>query len=574
MKLWNDRRFHRAMAAFILLAAIATAALVFSNNYLKPTSPIYELNDGWEIYLNGIRQSNDSLLNSNVGIMGIGDVITISQTLPLIKIDNPCISTYSIHATVDAYLDNDLIYSFGRDYLYSEKTVPKKINYFPLGNDCSGKTLTIVLSGSRKDSFSGLSSVLIGDRKDLLTHLAINQRYNLIAGMFLLVMGMILMVLSPFMIIYHNNDFRLFFCGMISLLLGIYTYSFYGLIDLLCDDPTLNTICEYSSLYNIPTALLGYLMSVYKGKLKKLFRGLFLFNVAVFSTVFIFTVLGRSRIFEFTTLLHIMAISESILSIIIIVTQDYKKQKERERKGFNSSNVFSLGLIIFMTLSLADIIMYNYVKFFGPGGEPTSTINGFLIGSLTLVSSLLISYILYIIYNSDLDSMQNKIASLAYTDPLTGLANRARCEQVMDMLSQEHVGYAIISLDLNKLKQVNDTLGHHEGDRLLQGFSTILSDCFMDANLVGRMGGDEFMVVLTEERALNTTRRIHDFYSMISDWNHKEQVFQYSASYGYAYSYEVPSGSAREVYMLADSRMYEMKREHQVDTRKGVIRNA
>ena len=173
-----------------------------------------------------------------------------------------------------------------------------------------------------------------------------------------------------------------------------------------------------------------------------------------------------------------------------------------------------------------------------------------------------------------LDSMQNKISSLAYTDPLTGLANRARCEQVMDMLSQEHVSYAIISLDLNKLKQVNDTLGHHEGDRLLQGFATILSDCFMEANLVGRMGGDEFIVVLTEDRALNTTRRIHDFYSMINDWNHKEQMFQYSASYGYAYSYEVPSGSTREVYMLADSRMYEMKKEHHTERRKGGIKNA
>jgi GGDEF domain-containing protein len=61
---------------------------------------------------------------------------------------------------------------------------------------------------------------------------------------------------------------------------------------------------------------------------------------------------------------------------------------------------------------------------------------------------------------------------------------------------------------------------------------------------------------------------------MINDWNHKEQVFQYSASYGYAYSYEVPSGSAQEVYMLADSRMYEMKREHQMDKRKEVIKNA
>lgn len=87
------------------------------------------------------------------------------------------------------------------------------------------------------------------------------------------------------------------------------------------------------------------------------------------------------------------------------------------------------------------------------------------------------------------------------------------------------------------------------------------------------MGGDEFIVILTDERSTGVTRRIHELYSLINEWNHKEQVFKYSASYGYAYSYEVTSGSSQEVYMLADSRMYEMKKEHH-NTHKGVNGNA
>lgn len=574
MKLWNYRRSHRIVAAFILLTALAVIALLFSKSYLQPTFAIYDLNEGWDISLNGVKQSSTSLLDSNVGVIGTGDVITISQTLPDFKLDSPCVCTVSIHAMIDAYLDDELIYSFGRDYLYAEKTVPKKENYFPLGKDYVGKKLTIVLSGSRRDTFTGVSPVTVGERSDLLSYHMIKNRFNILAGMFLIVLGLVLMVLSPYMIVYHSNDFRLFFSGLVSLLFGVYTYAFYGLIDFIIDNPLTNTICEYSALYNIPTAILGYLMSIYHGKLKKIFRFLFLVNIAVFLTVFFLCVMGKYRIFEFTALLHGMAMSEAVFSTIVIITDEYKMKKEKGQWAFTSGNVFSIGLISFIALSLFDIVKYNYSKYLGAGGEPTSTINGFVLGAIFLVSSLLISYILYIIYNSDLDSMQNKIASLAYTDPLTGLANRARCEQVMDMLSQEHIAYAIISLDLNKLKEVNDTLGHHEGDRLLQGFATILSDCFMDANLVGRMGGDEFLVIMTDDRALGTTRRIHDFYSMINDWNHKEQMFQYSASYGYAYSYEVPTGSAQEVYMLADNRMYEMKKEHHNDKHKEVIKNA
>ena len=199
---------------------------------------------------------------------------------------------------------------------------------------------------------------------------------------------------------------------------------------------------------------------------------------------------------------------------------------------------------------------------------------GFTFGALLFVSCLIISYLFYSIYNNNYASMKRQMVDLAYTDPLTGLANRARCEQIMQVISNEHSLYTIFSIDLNKLKVVNDTYGHHEGDRLLTGFSTILTNCFWDANLIGRMGGDEFIVILLDEQAAHCTKRIHEFYALLADWNRKEQVFQYSASYGYAYSYEVPNSSAQEVYMLADSRMYEMKKEHHQSNEMGVSFNA
>ncbi len=573
MKLWNINRYIRILVILVLFGFFSALILVSSDHYIQPNFKIYALEDNWEITMNGVTLDSTSLRECDLGIVGSGDKITISKVIPDLGIDNPCISVYSIHAMMYAYLDNELIYSFGSDYLKAQKTVPKHYNYFPLGYDYAGKKLTIILSGSRRNSFSGLSPVFAGERSDLLTAYLISMRYNILAGTFLIMLGIVLMILSPYMVIYHHNDLRLFFSGLISLLLGLYTYSFYCLIDLICNNANINTICEYSALYNIPTAILGYLMSVYKGKLKKLFTALFWINIAVFLTVFICCVIGRSRLFEFTPLLHGMSASESTLSIIVLI-RDFVIKKKKKGRTITSDNVFAAGLIIFMVLSLIDISRYNFKKYVGQSDEAYSTINGFLIGALIFVSGLLISYLLYIIYTANLDSMQNKIASLAYTDPLTGLANRARCEQVMDVLTQEHATYTIISLDLNKLKQVNDSLGHHEGDRLLSGFATILSDCFLDANLVGRMGGDEFMVILTEERSLNTTKRIHEFYSLMNDWNHKEMHFQYSASYGYAYSYEVPSGSAQEVYMLADSRMYEMKKEHQNDKTMEVIKNA
>jgi diguanylate cyclase (GGDEF)-like protein len=573
MKFWDYSRYDK-LAAILLLIISVIAIFFISDTFFKPGSGIYSLNDGWEISLNGVPYSSDSLLDAGLGLIDEGDVVILRRKLPDFKLENPCLIMYSIHALVDVYLDNELIYSFGHDYYENDRTVPKRYNYIALGQDYLGKELRIAISGTRTRSFSGASPITVGERRDILTYHISGMRSNIIIGDFLMILGLALMILSPYMVIYHSNDLRLFFSGLISLLLGLFIYSFYGLIDLLCNNPSLNTICEYSSMYNIPTAIIGYFMSISTDKLKKIFRALFVANVLVFLSVFFFTVIANRRIFEFTPMLQGLALFEAIVCTVIIIRAAAKLFKDPDFRLISSDNVFSAGLIIFTLLSVVDIFRYNYTKYFSKQGESSTTIAFFTGGAVLLVCSLLISYLLYIIYNSNLQSMQSKISSLAFTDPLTGLANRARCEQVMDLLTKERTQYTIISLDLNKLKQVNDTLGHHEGDRLLSGFATILSDCFLDANLVGRMGGDEFIVILTEERALSTTKRIHELYSMISDWNHKEQVFQYSASYGYAYSYEVPSGSAQEVYMLADSRMYEMKREHQSDKRKEVIKNA
>lgn len=573
MKLWTVHRSYKVIAILVFLAFFS-AAMIFINNLRKPVTGTYNLEDNWIISLNGNILPSHSLMSSGVGVVDEDDVVTLKTTLPDFGMDYPCGSFYSIHAIIDIYVGNELVHTFGRSYVENKKTVPKYANFFPLGNDCAGKELLIILRGSKKDSFSGLSPVVVASRHDLYRASMSQMNINIIVGAFLITMGCVLMILSPYMIIYHSNDYRLFFSGLISMLLGLYVYSYYGIIDTLCGNIDLNSICEYSSLYNIPTAILGYLASVYSGKLKKIFKVLLSVNICVFLFVFVMTVLGPSRIHEYTPLLHAMAVVEGIGSVVVIAYSFFRRFNIHEIHSISSDNVFAIGLITFVTLSLIDILSYNLNKYWNGRGELYSSINFFLIGSVIFVSGLLVSYLLYIIYNSNLDSMQSRITSLAYTDPLTGLSNRARCEQVMDMLSQEHASYAIISLDLNKLKYVNDTLGHHEGDRLISGFATILSDCFIDANLVGRMGGDEFMIVLAEDRAQNVTRRIHELYSMISDWNRKEQVFQYSASYGYAYSYEVPSGIAQEVYMLADSRMYEMKKEHQLNSEREVIKNA
>lgn len=95
---------------------------------------------------------------------------------------------------------------------------------------------------------------------------------------------------------------------------------------------------------------------------------------------------------------------------------------------------------------------------------------------------------------------QKKIESLAMTDQLTGLANRTmfnqRFDEYLSLAKRENFHLALMLLDLDKFKPVNDTYGHQAGDQLLHKVSEIFKDCIRETDLVARLGGDEFAIIL------------------------------------------------------------------------------
>ena len=86
---------------------------------------------------------------------------------------------------------------------------------------------------------------------------------------------------------------------------------------------------------------------------------------------------------------------------------------------------------------------------------------------------------------------------LAHTDSLTGLANRFTLRDGLAQVLRDERGSALLMLDLDHFKTVNDTLGHSVGDELLQAVAQRLRTCVRPGDLVARLGGDEFAVLMT-----------------------------------------------------------------------------
>ena len=103
--------------------------------------------------------------------------------------------------------------------------------------------------------------------------------------------------------------------------------------------------------------------------------------------------------------------------------------------------------------------------------------------------------------NLELEQAKDRIEHNALHDPLTGLANRRKLDDVLTGLAElsaaQDVQVGILHIDLDRFKQINDTLGHAAGDALLVHASQVLRSCVREGDLVARIGGDEFVVVVT-----------------------------------------------------------------------------
>jgi diguanylate cyclase (GGDEF)-like protein len=97
--------------------------------------------------------------------------------------------------------------------------------------------------------------------------------------------------------------------------------------------------------------------------------------------------------------------------------------------------------------------------------------------------------------------MEAKVLRLSLTDELTGLNNRRgfllQAEQVLKLVHRVHTYGWLIYIDLDGLKEVNDTEGHDAGDQLIISAAKVLRESFRDSDVVGRIGGDEFVVFAT-----------------------------------------------------------------------------
>lgn len=254
---------------------------------------------------------------------------------------------------------------------------------------------------------------------------------------------------------------------------------------------------------------------------------------------------------------------------------------------FINKNQLNLWLIAFVLFTLISGFIDPYVKALFPPMDPATNTLLFVMNiSIGFISLYLI--ILYFIndrgrahfhavqakehaiasqeklqqLNEKLSENDAKIRELMLTDILTGIPNRRHLEDKLKQEFERVARYsrqlAVVMLDIDYFKSVNDDFGHGAGDKVLQQLAKLMVKETRDVDFVARIGGEEFVMLLPESDAESAKKTVERIRKKFASLNFSEIDRQVTASFGIALAQKDESG--HECLMRADTALYQSKK--------------
>ena len=166
---------------------------------------------------------------------------------------------------------------------------------------------------------------------------------------------------------------------------------------------------------------------------------------------------------------------------------------------------------------------------------------------------------------------EEQLRYLSTHDALTGLRNRRYFEEQMSLMENgdfDPVG--LVMCDVDGLKIVNDTLGHDKGDLLLKTVANLINQCFRKNDIVARVGGDEFAILLPQTSHDTVKQTLNRIRQKVKDYNQYTPELPLSISVGYAVRTS-PGTTISSIFEEADNNMYREKLHSRLSARSSIV---
>ena len=559
-------KFNGLLVLPMLLAFVFVLIMAFGGSWLTSSSvkQISYLENGWSISRGGHITTGVTLKGYLIRMSKMGEEITISYKININSVDTTIMFRSNL-AAVEVYMDGDKVYSYGKQYTDKGYFVPKKYNFITFDNFSGEHDISITYTLAEMDSLRKFSPIYYGSKRDLIRGFYGYHRTSIFVGAFMMVYSFMLFSLWLFLYLNNRKSFSIFMNAIFSNMLGVYIYAYNDIFCFMTEFDMFFTVVEYTAFYLLPLAFSILLYSIHPTiatKKQRIIIGINIICPLIIVTLHFTKVVYLcifSDVVGFTCRAEILIILPALIKGLI--DQKNERLLSQYYRGIDADFYLLAGFVVltvFLFLQIGIVSIFrmedNFVK-----ADSLTSFHFLEHGMLFFIICLFVYYFLHSIDDITANRVKSQLEGLAYTDTLTGLSNRARISQFCAELAGD---FAVVSLDLDRLKKVNDTMGHIEGDRMIKAFAEILEEAFAPADLIGRSGGDEFTVIFK-----NPARDICDNCIRVMDekmamFNRNAKGFTLSASVGYAFSKEIGAKRYPDVFFLADQRMYKMKEVH------------
>ncbi len=458
------------------------------------------------------------------------------------------VAFYVFHQEIEIYLEDELIYSLtaGEDNLVS-KTPGYRWAKAPLYPEDEGKELRILVHPVYETSIRNDLTIYYGNYGTICNAVFWNNFFVFLLGMIFIIIGLAFIIFVLINIKNSEIDTNIAMLGVFSIFAGSWKMSDMTSSPIIFDHSVALSALALSS---IEMMLLPYIFFV-RNQFAQNRRRFWDFLCASSSIVTLFIVIlqltGIADLRETLPLCHATVIVV-IISIVVLFFLEF-----RHITFTVNLRVTVICCLLCLLGTFIDMAMYYYS---GDSGNMVYGLLAFLI-YVVLMGAISVKNAIQLMARG---KEAKRFEQLAMHDELTGLHNRAFYAQYLKEYNLQQNGCFIVMLDVNNLKQCNDTMGHDCGDRLLKNSAALLAQAFHAAGKCIRIGGDEFCVLLRHATEKSCQACLKKFDELLTEFNaaHPEE-FPIKIAYGYAQYNEEDDFDFGDTLRRADKKMYQMK---------------
>ena len=563
-----ERRIRKKEIIFsiidILVIVFLMGGMIYYIGSARSSEYSYPISSGWIVNVKG---EYGRVTDSNVDLdeyrlpRDIGRVSEVKLTRLMSKkeIKSSTLRIYSMISDLKVSLDGRKVYD-SKDSGSVGIEVSRGYSFIELPHSDKSAVLIIVVKAADDAGLASVPGVVLTDSGKAYSAFIHERWLSILVSFFMFIFGLVVSLLAV-VFVWLNNDYkRLLHIGMFSTFAGCWLMSAQDALLIFGVSPERSSAAGFLSISMAFLPLLSLDLLV-RNNMSKRDEKIIHYTIRInMAEVALLAFLHFSGILSYVVsvpVIHAMTIIDCMIILFVGVGR-VSEMKLDER-------IYHYGIIYIVAAGFTYIGLYD-LRVYARVIPMRYSELWFPVITFSFIIVLFIVYLVHL-YGMLLNKAEEQVLTrLAYNDSMTGLYNRIKAEEEFLELDKSKEPYALVDLDLNGLKKINDECGHVQGDLLITSFGNILKEVFSEAGTCIRMGGDEFLVIIRGEHIDLVDELVGKLVAREKEESEK-LPFEIDASYGVIKSYEMENASAEQLFSAADKRLYEMK-DHSKKGRK------